>query len=407
MFPDVNPASSPALSELIRDEIRSRGPVSFAWFMDQALYHPTQGYYSTGRAVLGRKGDYFTNVSVGPLFGKLLAAQFGEMWEQLGKPEHFVIVEQGAHSGAFAQDALQAMQIGWPEFFQHVHYRIVEPFAALREQQSRALSEFGARVDWPASVEALAPFTGIHFSNELLDAMPVHLIGSPALAPGTNERAQPDWDELCVGLDGDRFVFVHQPIVEPELEQHVKRIAGALPSRPAKQENAPAYQTEVNLEALRWIDRISTRLERGFVLTVDYGFARPDFYASHRTAGTLQCRARHHRIASPFSEIGNCDISAHVEWTSLVERAQERKFLLTGFADQHHFLTGIISQWPQLLDPADAKSRRALQTLLHPEMLGRSFQVLALARNVDPTLPLAGFKFGRDPRAALGLWADS
>ena len=121
----------------IRAQIEKHGPVSFAWFMQQALYHPEHGYYSSGRCAIGRKGDYFTNVSVGPLFGQLLALQFIEIWERLGKMNHFVIVEQGANDGQFARDALGFVQNRLPEFFDALRYRILEPFPILEEHQRR------------------------------------------------------------------------------------------------------------------------------------------------------------------------------------------------------------------------------------------------------------------------------
>src|ERR1700736_126484 len=138
--------------------------------MEQALYHPEHGYYSSGRAAIGRRGDYFTNVSVGPLFGRLLAAQFAEIWERLGKIENFIIVEQGAHDGQFARDVLEALQESSPEFFSALRYRVVEPFRVLQDRQSETLDGFRDKVAWRDSIETLEPFTGIHFSNELLDA---------------------------------------------------------------------------------------------------------------------------------------------------------------------------------------------------------------------------------------------
>src|SRR5205809_2684386 len=164
---------NPAILRLIRAEIKTRGPVSFAWFMQQVLYHPEYGYYSSGGCAIGRKGDYFTNVSVGPLFGQLMTAQFAEIWEQLGKIDNFVIVEQGAHDGQFARDVLQSLQERTPELFEASRYRIIEPFPILREQQSRILEPFREKVEWRSSFEL---FTGVHFSNELLDDMPVRLI---------------------------------------------------------------------------------------------------------------------------------------------------------------------------------------------------------------------------------------
>ena len=348
------------LVEFIRAELEKRGQQSFAWFMEQALYHPEHGYYSSGRATIGRRGDYFTNVSVGPLFGELLATQFAEIWERLGKIDppkdgfaevnNFLIVEQGAHHGQFACDVLESTQRRFPEFFSALRYQIVEPFPVLQDRQSETLRQFGDRVQWRKSLDELAPFAGIHFSNELLDAMPLNLRGK------------------LVGLDGDKLVFVEGPTGAP-----------------------------LNQAMLDWIDCLSTKLQRGFVITVDYGFSRAEFRE------VLQVRAKHRRLDSPFEEIGQADITAHVNWTDLVERGEQHGLAIAGFTDQHHFLTGIMAEFPGLFDKADAKTRRELQTLLHPEMLGRVFQVLALAKDVDLAAPLSGFKFARKPREALGL----
>jgi SAM-dependent MidA family methyltransferase len=379
------------LVQFISDTIRARGPQSFAWFMRQALYHPQHGYYSSGRASIGRRGDYFTSVSVGPLFGRLLAAQFAQMWERLGRIDNFVIVEQGAHHGDFARDVLGSARKSWPEFFALLRYRIVEPFSILQDRQSQTLTEYEGKIEWRDSIDALEPFTGVHFSNELLDAMPVHLICS--LGPVARATAGSQWNETFVDWRNDQFAFVEQPIVDPALRASITK----LPPRPA------GYKTEVNLAAINWIANLATKLERGYVLAVDYGFRGDEFFSPYRTNGTLQCRAQHRLFASPFHEIGHADITAHVDWTRLAEQAQERGLSVTGFTDQHHFITGIISELlcDQFSGNADAKTQRALETLLHPEMLGRAFQVLALAKDV--AAPLAGFKFARDAGAMLGL----
>ena len=391
-----------ALIDLIREEIRAYGPVSFAWFMQQALYHPRFGYYASGRCQIGRRGDYFTNVSVGPLFGRLLAAQFVEIWTILGKPDDFTIVEQGAHHGEFAGDVLESIRDNSPDFFSPLQYRIVEAFGVLQDRQAQRLAEFGDKIKWCDSVDALEPFVGIHFSNELLDAMPVHVIVS------TPDR----WQEKFVGVEGDRFVFVEQAIVDPALKTQVKKVEAtshrlweetrqdAASTLPAQ---AAGYITEVNLATLEWIDALSAKLARGYLLAFDYGYSHEEFYAADRTDGTLQIRAQHHLLNSPFDAIGDSDISAHVEWTSVAERAETSGLRVAGFTDQHHFLTGLISESPELSENMDPKRKCALQTLIHPEMLGRRFQVLALAQNVDSAIALSGFKFARDPRAALGL----
>jgi SAM-dependent MidA family methyltransferase len=359
--------------------------------MQQALYHPDHGYYSSGRASIGRRGDYFTSVSIGPLFGQLLALQFAQMWERLDQIDSFVIVEQGAHHGDFARDVLGSARKCRPEFFAALRYRIVEPSSILQHHQSHTLAEYEGKIEWRDSIDALEPFTGVHFSNELLDAMPVHLICSRGPVAGNTAESQ--WQEKFVALNANEFAFVAQPIVDPALRAFITK----LPSPPA------GYETEVNLAALNWIANLATKLERGYVLVIDYGFRGDEFYAPYRTNGTLQCRAQHRLFASPFHEIGHADITAHVDWTSLAERAQKCGLGINGFTDQHHFITGIISELfrDQLSGNADAKAKRALQTLLHPEMLGRAFQALALAKDV--AAPLAGFKFARDADAMLGV----
>jgi len=334
--------------------------------MEQVLYHPEHGYYSSGGCVIGRKGDYFTNVSVGPLFGQLLVAQFAEIWEELGKIDDFVIIEQGAHDGQFARDVLQSSQERAPEFFEASRYRIIEPFPILREQQSQTLEPFRDKVEWSNSLE---PFVGVHFSNELLDAMPVRLISGNV--------------EKLVDFQGDKFLFIHRPL----------------------------SSTALNQATLDWVDSVAANLQRGYVIAIDYGRSGNDFQ------GNVQVRARHRHLDSPFEQIGHADITMQVDWTSIARRAEANELHVAGFTDQHHFLTGIVSDlgrdgspespagdWGQSPLPDSPKTKRALQTLLHPEMLGRAFQVLALAKNVDSSAsPLSGFKFAREARSALGL----
>ena len=290
---DVLQLNTP-LVESIRETIRAKGPQSFAWFMQQALYHPEHGYYSSGRCAIGRKGDYFTNVSVGPLFGQLMVAQFAEIWEELGKINDFVIVEQGAHDGQFARDVLQSAQSRAPEFFEALDYRIIESFPILRERQSQMLEPFRNKVEWRNSLQ---PFVGVHFSNELLDALPVRLISGGV--------------EKLVDLQGDKFLFVERPL----------------------------SGTEFNQAALDWVDNVAANLQRGYVITIDYGHSGNEFQR------TVQVRAQHRNLDSPFDQIGEADITMSVDWRSIVETCEANGLRVAGFTDQHHFLTGIVSQF--------------------------------------------------------------
>jgi SAM-dependent MidA family methyltransferase len=363
-------SGNPDLVTFIRETIRRDGPVRFDWFMEQALYHPEFGYYSSGRCQIGRKGDYFTNVSVGPLFARMLAAQFAEMWEVMGRPRDFTIVEQGAHHGEFAKDVLTAMR----DFPAKLRYAIIEPFPILEARQKETLADFGGAVTWHKSLADPDPFVGIHFSNELIDAMPVRLIS----------RETHGWQEKFVDISGPSFVFVNKPIDDRKLRSRLPRIEDA------------GYETEVNLAAPDWIETLTRKLKRGFVLAVDYGYPRAEFYAPERTAGTLQAFAGHRTIASPLEDVGNVDITAHVDWTSVAESAEQAGLNLVGFTDQHHFMTGLLAKCSP-----DENERRALQTLLHPEFLGTRFQYLCLGRNVAGLAPLSGFRFARDARKAL------
>jgi SAM-dependent MidA family methyltransferase len=171
----------------------------------------------------------------------------------------------------------------------------------------------------------------------------------------------------------------------------------------------PVSNTAFNQAALDWVDSVAASLRRGYVIAIDYG------YSVDERQGNVQVRARHRHVDSPFEQIGHADITMHVDWTSVARRAVANGLRVAGFADQHHFLTGIISElgrgaspeppadgWDPSILSESPKAKRVLQTLLHPEMLGRAFQVLALAKNIDSGAPrLAGFKFTREPRFAL------
>jgi SAM-dependent MidA family methyltransferase len=380
-------SSTSQLVASIRDEIQERGPISFARFMEQALYHPVHGYYGSGRCAIGRRGDYFTNVSVGPLFGTMLAGQFAEIWRALGRPRNFVIVEQGAHHGEFATDVLEALHGESPRLFATLRYRIVEPFSILRQRQQRVLRPFAGKTEWCVSPEGMEPFCGVHFSNELIDAMPVHLL------VGCGAPEQREWHECLVDQTSCGLTLLHRPITDARLRVEVAK----LPSPP----RGP-YETEIGLAGLDWIEALAPKLERGVVLVSDYGFPRRDYYALGRNAGTLQCYSAHRVLSSPLEEVGENDITAHVDWTNLAKRAEKCGLHLAGFTDQHHFLTGLLSSYPDLASAGMQKSR-ALQTLLHPELLGTKFQFLALTKKFPATESLGGFKFARNSRKTLGL----
>ena len=345
--------------------------------MAAALYHPQHGYYTSGRAVIGRKGDFFTNVSVGPLFGRLLARQFAEIWQRLGEPGQFALVEQGAHGGDFAGDVLAGLQELAPACFAATTYRIIEPGDFLRDTQAAKLAAVSGKVLWTPSLADLEPFSGVHFSNELIDALPVHAV------TWTGEQ----WRERHVGLHGDRFAFTDGPLSSEALRTHLAQ----LPPVP------PGYETEVNLAALDWIAALGGKVERGCVLAIDYGFPRAEYYSPDRTGGTLTGYAHHRREGDVLARPGEIDLTAHVDFTSLAEHAALCGLRVAGFTDQHHFMVGLGRlHFPDGIPPA-AQEMRAFKTLMHPTLMGLSFKVLCLEKGITASAPLAGFHFASTP----------
>ncbi|MCX6966608.1 MAG: SAM-dependent methyltransferase [Verrucomicrobia bacterium] len=373
----------PDLAEILQTEIARTGPIPFRQFMERALYDPAHGYYASGRAAIGRGGDFMTSVSVGPLFGRLLAVQFEEMWERLERPARFEVVEQGANTGDFAHDLLSAAE-SRPEFFAALQYAIIEPFEANAARQRQRLTPFAERVSWHASLANLPPFTGVHFSNELLDAFPVHRV---VFRNGA-------WQEQYVAAEAGHLRWAEGALSTQALTEflpHLPQIEG--------------YTSEINLEALAWVEEAARRLERGYVLVADYGYARSDYYLPERTEGTLACYRQHRQGDDPLSQPGAQDLTAHVEFTTLAERAQQAGLSVAGFTDQHHFLAALgKSVFPDLTDPGQLtperrKEMRAFATLVHPTLMGRGFQFLALAKNAP--VELSGYAFASDPRKSL------
>jgi len=279
------------------------------------------------------------------------------------------------------RDALSALRQCASDCFASTAYIIVESFPIWRERQQKNLRELAEKTSWVGTIEEMEPFVGIHFSNELFDSLPVHLIVSGGVANGATV-----WNEKFVTVAADNFEFTTANVSRSDLQlDHL----GFFPA---------GFETEVNLAAPKLMSEIAAKLSRGVILTIDYGFSRTEFYSLHRSQGSLQVRAKQRKLSSPFQQIGLADISAHVEWTSLSEAAQSSGARPIGFTDQHHFLTGIISKFFPDAD-FDASEKRALQTLLHPEMLGRNFQALALGKDFHETL--SGFRFARDPDTVL------
>ncbi|MBV8377567.1 MAG: SAM-dependent methyltransferase [Verrucomicrobia bacterium] len=386
------PGSSPLVA-FIRDRLQRQGPVPFPWLMEQALYHSEFGYYTaTTGPRIGRQGDYYTNVSVGPLYGQILASQIIEMWKILGSPSQFTVVEEGVEDGLLAMDILSALTEQSIEAAESICYIILEPIPRKRlQQQARFEPAFLKRVQWLSGLADLEGVIGAFVSNELIDAMPVHLV----------VYRDQQWSELLVDISGEGFCFVPGKIRLPALARALAKLPLPLSS---------PYTTEVNLAAARWIQSLSTKLERGFVLIADYGYPRAEYYKAERTEGTLSCYTRHRRSYNPLERLGEIDISAHVDFTALAEAAGEAGLKVAGYADQHHFMVGAAEARLLAFEKAVetegfAKAKPAFlgqyRTLMHPGNMGMAFKFLLLTKGINTNPQLTGFKYSPDPWKSL------
>ena len=371
------------LAVQIAAEIEAGGPMRFDRYMARALFDPQHGYYASGRARIGREGDFYTNVSVGRMFGRVIAAQCAEVWERLDRPALFEIVEQGANDGRLAADVLEALRDEHPPCFAAVRHTLVEPFPQLAATQRRNLHEFPDKARWVASLDALPSFIGVHFTNEYADALPVRLF----------VRRNGTWIERHVSTSEGRLVL-----------EDIRTDAGIPDCLP---ENAPeGYLAEFCGEAASWIAGAAARLTRGVILAVDYGYPRTQLYAPWRATGTLSCYRAQRRDEDPLEAPGEKDITAHVDFTGLAGAGLAEGLDLAGFADQYHFLVGAATPLLLAMEAAPESARRgadlrALKTLLHPEMMGTQFKYLALSRGIDLTTPLSGFRHSPSASEAL------
>lgn len=363
-------------AEVLRRLIARNGPVGFDEFMAVALYHPQGGYYASAGPRTGKLGDFFTSVSVGPVYGKLLAEQFAEMRDRLGQPDDFTLVEQGANDGQLMADILSA----WPSPAPRVV--VVEPLPNLRELQQQTLAPWSKLLAYVDHESELPQFTGVFFANELLDAFPVKIL--------VRERGA--WRERRVGHDGPRFVFVDAPLTDDTLPL------------PAVPKDAPHFVSEVCPSLAPWMQNVASKLVRGWVFLIDYGYPAAAHRHPARAAGTLAAYRKHERQADPLAAPGMQDLTAHVDFTAVALAAEGAGLALAGFTDQHHALAALAAtafppMAPAPLDPEAAKEMRALRQLLHPESMGTSFKFLALSKGSDAAL--TAFRFARDARNAL------
>jgi SAM-dependent MidA family methyltransferase len=364
--------------EKIAGEIESCGVISFARFMELALYCPDCGYYEKEKDIVGLRGDFYTSVSTGSLFGELLAFQFAE-WleaEAKGGAVGIRIVEAGAHDGRLAADVLSWLRDRRKGVFDRLEYWIVEPSARRREWQRETLAQFNPVVHWISQVSeleiALQLLPAVIFSNELFDAMPVHRFFWDA--------RQKKWFEWGVALEAGRFVWRCMA----EAPGHALRSSFCDLDRQALQDILPdGFVVESNPSAEKWWREAAKILKRGKLLTIDYGLSVEEFFLPERREGTLRAYRRHSLSNDVLADPGEQDITAHINFSAIQQMGETEGLRTEMFVSQAKFLTVIAEQTWRRADVFGEWNRartQQFQTLSHPEHLGRPFRVLIQSR---------------------------
>lgn len=367
---------------LIARRISENGPIPFAEFMETALYAPGAGYYTSGRSTWGPGGDYMTSLDVSPVFARAMARQLVEFWELLGSPAPFRLIEAGAGRGTLSFGIIDFLKDERPRMHASLEAVLVDPGGPPELPAGNA--------SWRSSVDDLEPVgAACVISNELIDAFPFHRV----------EFSGGELRELFVDFDGSAFFERPGPLSDPALAGYFRR-AGVEPFE--------GMRAEVCLEAGRWMKRAAALFERGFVLTIDYGTAARELYSPERRGGSLHCHFRHTLNDNPFANIGEQDITAHVDFTTLALSGTEAGCSLSGFTTQKNFLLGL-GVLEELRQPAslgtegvdDINFNRAIGALISPGGMGDVFKVMVHHKGLDRPR-LRGFSF-RDMARGLHL----
>jgi SAM-dependent MidA family methyltransferase len=363
------------LKRFILSQIRQRGPIPFSQFMEWCLYHPEYGYYRSKGVKIGKDGDYYTGPCVHPLFGQLIAKQLFQMAEILGG-ENFDVVEMGGGRGFLCFDILDWAKNNRPGFYQGLRYHLLEKAPHFLKEQKGRLSqqEKEGKIFWmdPEEFEEeRAQIHGCFLSNELVDAFPVHRVVldhgnlKELYVTQKNRQFEERWDE-----PSDARISAYFESMDITLQEGQK--------------------AEVNLQALDWMDKVGHCLKRGFVLTIDYGYAAEELYAPYRRDGTLLCYFHHQTSENPYERLGEQDITSHVNFTGLIRKGKEAGLSFTGLVPQYRFLIGLgILQDMDTLGRERSETdglqlRLSLKHLIEPERgMGEIFKVLVQHKGID------------------------
>lgn len=363
-----------ALKRILLDRINQDGRITFADFMAACLYEPGLGYYTSPGRKVGAEGDFYTSMNVHLMFGRLIAKEICRMWEQLGSPAGFTVVEVGAGGGQLACDILDTIAAQNPSCYKVLTYRLVEKEPTLKDAQAQKLAAHTDHLAW-STPEDLANgtlhFAGCLVSNELIDALPVHLV----------EMTPAGLMEVYVtAIDGSFGEMIDEPS-SPALAEYLAASGVSL---------LAGQRAEINLVATGWIKSVAQALEKGFVITIDYGYEADELYAPMRKNGTLLCYYQHTTCEDPYIRVGAQDITSHVNFTALIKEGEKHGLHQAWFGEQYRFLLGAgLMEEMLALEASGApetellKTRLALKKLMLPDGgMGDTFRVLVQAKGI-------------------------
>jgi SAM-dependent MidA family methyltransferase len=308
-----------ALEQKIIERIKREGPITFERFMEAALYDSDFGYYTSHTMRIGREGDFYTSSHLHPVFGAMVGRQIEEMWKFMGRPADFTTVEMGAGAGFVCKDMLDYHKA--TGFFRSLRYIIIERNPSLRELQEDLLAGYAGIVEWVGSLQEVGGIRGCIFSNELLDAFPVHLVSM-----------EEELKEIYVAASEFKVREEPGPLSTDGISEYVRAFSLRLEK---------GYRTEVNLRIKEWLKDIDAVLAEGFAFTIDYGYTAREYYSEERDRGTLMCYYRHQLSEDPLQNIGEQDITAHVNFSSVSRWGEEIGLKTLGFCGQGAFLVSL------------------------------------------------------------------
>lgn len=321
------------LSEIIIQRIRQEGPISFHDFMEMALYYPEKGYYTSAQNKIGKTGDFYTSSNLTPAFGAMIGRQIEEMWDISGRND-FTIVEYGAGTGALCHDILNYLKNN-QQFYNQLNYCIIEKSPVMREKQKAHLHE---KVTWCKTIQDIPQITGCILSNELLDNFSVHQV-----------VMQDELREVFVDYNDNINSF--SELLKPAskaLTDFMAALNVVLPN---------GFRTEINLEATEWIKEIAASLKKGYVLTIDYGHLSKELYSERRSSGTLVCYNKHTINDNPYINIGEQDITSHVNFSALIHYGAKNGLIYCGLTNQANFLLALgFKEYLRKILSADAEN---------------------------------------------------